>query len=176
MGRPPLLIVTGAAAVGKTTISNAIAAQIPEIAAIDGDVIAAGAASVHGERRDYDAFWGYMVSIAEQLVANGLIPLYGCLMRPEQLLANDLSSFSRIEMLALVCDSEVRMARAEARDSPGLTMIRTAREEHDWIDDQLRERVLPTPHQLTVLDVTNGSAAETTRRGLEWARAAIGLS
>lgn len=162
----PLLVITGAAGAGKTTAGRAIAADESNVLSLDGDVLAAGAAATL--QRNFNGFWGYVVSIAEEIAQNGLAPLISCVCRPEQILSNDLSAFSRLSILAMTCDAEQRVQRAEAR--PGQIGWRTMLEEHNAIDQALRSYEIADPHGFTVLDTTAIDAETATLRARHWAR------
>jgi hypothetical protein len=162
----PLLVITGAAAAGKTTAGRAIATAEPGVLSLDGDVLAAGAAAIL--QRDFSCFWGYVISIAEEIADNGLAPLISCVCRPEQILSNDLSAFSRLSVLAMTCDAEQRVRRAESR--PGQVGWRTMLEEHNAIDQALRSYRIAEPHRFTVLDTTGIAADTAILRARDWAR------
>jgi len=164
--RTPVLVIAGAAGAGKSTSARAIAEARTGIVAIDGDVIAAG--SKAAERRDYVGFWGYTLTLAAEIAGNGLVPLVSCLCRPAQILANDLSSFSHLSLLALVCDPRIRRARVEARD--GRPSWRTSPEDHDAIDAELRRFQMAEPHEYQVLNTTFLGVRETTSAAVDWAQ------
>ena len=66
----PLLVVTGAAATGKSTIGDHLRAR-PDLFVIDGDVLGRGAAAMAEGRRDYVAFWRYVLSLCREVRSTG---------------------------------------------------------------------------------------------------------
>ncbi|WP_306744348.1 hypothetical protein [Saccharothrix yanglingensis] len=66
MSRTPTPVVTGAAAAGKSTVRRTLARD-PGSLALDGDVMAAGAAAVSGGRADYPAFRRSLPDIAGEV-------------------------------------------------------------------------------------------------------------
>jgi hypothetical protein len=162
----PLLVITGAAGAGKTTAGRAIAQAEPRVLSIDGDVLAAGSSAIL--RRDFIGFWAYAISIAVEVAANSLTPLISCVCRPEQILVNDLRGFSYVSMLAMTCDAEVRIDRAESRAES--IEWRTAVEEHNAIDRALRGYQMPPPHRYAILDTTAIDEASSTRLARDWVR------
>ena len=64
-----LLVITGAAATGKSTIGDHLRAR-PDLLVLDGDVLGRGAAATASGRRDYVAFWRFVLSIAREVRGN----------------------------------------------------------------------------------------------------------
>jgi hypothetical protein len=166
----PLLVVTGAAAAGKSTVCAALA-RLPGMLALDGDVLAAGAAAVADGRRDYAAFWAYLLELAREVQDNGLIPAYACVCLPEQVLANPaVGHFAAVHFLVLTCDG-VAERIAGRRGAPS-AVARTA--VHVELDAVLRRAVVPAPHTLTVLDTTGSAPAGTVAAAVRWAEGVSG--
>ena len=160
----PLFVITGAAGAGKTTAGLMVAREETRVIVIDGDVIARGSTSA--AVRDYDAYWHHVISIAEQIAANNVAPLIAGLCRPEQILANDLTGFSHLALVALTCSPEVRHSRAESR--AGENEWNTPLEEHNEIDRTLRDYQIPPPHTMTIIDTSEITTHEVGRRVLNW--------
>lgn len=81
-----LLVITGAAATGKSTIGDHLRER-PELLVIDGDVLGRGAAATAEGRRDYLGFWRYVLALCGEVRSNGLVPVVPCICLPEQVLA-----------------------------------------------------------------------------------------
>ena len=80
-----VLVVTGAAGAGKSTVGTALAAE-PGLLVLDGDVLASGASAVAGGARDYAGFWRYLLAIAAEVHRNGLVPVFACICLPDQVI------------------------------------------------------------------------------------------
>jgi hypothetical protein len=128
--RGPLLVVTGAAAAGKSTVCASLAGR-PGMLSLDGDVLAGGAAAVSDGRRDYPAFWRYLLEVAREIAANGLCTAYCGVCLPEQVLANaETGYFAGVHFLALVSgETTVRPGsdNGRARRPPSATWPCTSR-------------------------------------------------
>src|SRR5438309_8334936 len=61
--RPPLLVVTGPAGVGKSTLCARLAGTIPEAALLDADILGEHHVSVVSPNPDYPAFWRPMMRL-----------------------------------------------------------------------------------------------------------------
>ena len=164
----PLLVVTGAAAAGKTTVCRELSLE-PGLLALDGDVIAAGAAAVADGRTDYAAFWRYVMSIAFGVADNGLVPVICGVCLPDQVLGNEreCARFAGVHFLALTCAPDELAWRIRARaggDSAARNMSK-----HLAINGELRRAEVALPHTLTVFDNSGLSCADTTSAALDWA-------
>ena len=80
-----LLVITGAAAAGKSTVGAHLRRR-PGLCVIDGDVLGRGAAATADGRRDYVGFWRYVMSVCGEIRSNGLIPVVPCICLPDQVL------------------------------------------------------------------------------------------
>ena len=99
----PVLVVTGAAGTGKSTVCTGLAG-LDGLLALDGDVLAHGAASVADGRSDYEAFWSYLLQISREVHCNGLVPAFACVCLPDQVLGSaEMSRVSAVHFLALGC-------------------------------------------------------------------------
>jgi predicted kinase len=121
--RPPLLVVTGAAGVGKSTLCARLAGTIPGAVLVDADIFAADLISVVPPNQDYVAFWGSMMRLAHELAQNNVVVVYFSTMLPEQLLANTdgLNYFDSAHFLCLTCPPDVLRARLTRREGAGAT-------------------------------------------------------
>jgi gluconate kinase len=115
--RPPLLIVTGTAGIGKSTLCARLAGTIPGALVLDGDIHAEDLVSVAPPNTDYPAFWRSMLRLAHELAQNRLAVVYFSTMLPEQVLANrdELAYFSSVHFLCLTCPPDVLRARLARR-------------------------------------------------------------
>jgi hypothetical protein len=84
--RPPLLVVTGPAGVGKSTVCARLAGTIPGAALLDADILGEHHVSVVSPNPDYTAFWRSMMRLAHELAQNDLVVAYFSVMLPEQVL------------------------------------------------------------------------------------------
>lgn len=159
----PLLIVTGAAAAGKSTVCRALTGEAG-VVALDGDVIAAGAAAVADGRTDYAAFWRYVMTIARGVADNGLVPVICGVCLPDQVLANDCVAFTQVRFLALTCAPDELEQRIRAR--PGGESVDLAK--HLDINAGLRRAEVRPPHAMTVFDNTGLGTADTTAAACAW--------
>jgi predicted kinase len=130
--RPPFLVVTGTAGIGKSTLCARLAGTIPGAVLLDADVLATDLISVVSPNHDYPAFWRSMMRLAHEVAQNKLVVVYFAVMLPEQVLANRelLSYFDSAHFLCLTCPPDVLRARLAGRDGGG-----TVTERLDvWVD------------------------------------------
>jgi gluconate kinase len=115
--RPPLLIVTGTAGIGKSTLCARLAGTISGAVLLDADVFAADMVSVVPPNQDYRAFWRSMMRLAHELAQNNVVVVYFSVMLPEQVLANSdvVSFFGSVRFLCLTCAPDVLRARFAGR-------------------------------------------------------------
>jgi predicted ABC-type ATPase len=135
--RPPLLIVTGAAGVGKSTVCSRLAGTVPGAVLLDADVFAGELISVILPNHDYPAFWRSMMRLAHELSQNNVVVVYFSVMLPQQVLANSdvLNFFDSVHFLCLSCPPDVLRARLAGRVGSGAAPARrlTARIEA-WLE------------------------------------------
>ena len=81
-----MLVVTGAAATGKSTIGDHLRGR-SGLVVIDGDVLGRGAAATSYGRRDYVGFWRYALAVCREVRTNGLVPVVPCICLPDQVIA-----------------------------------------------------------------------------------------
>jgi predicted ABC-type ATPase len=86
--KPPLLVITGTAGVGKSTLCARRAGTIPGTVLLDADVQADDLISVVSPNQDYLAFWRPMMRLAHEIAQNKVVVVYFSVMLPEQILAN----------------------------------------------------------------------------------------
>ena len=123
--RPPLLVVTGTAGIGKSVLCARLAGTIPGALFLDADILAADLVSVVSPNQDYPAFWRSMMRLAHELAQNNVVVVYFAVMFPEQVLANSdlLGYFHSVNFLCLTCPSDVLRSRLAGRE-PGAVMAR----------------------------------------------------
>ena len=128
----PLLVVTGAPGVGKSTLCARLAGTIPGTVLLDADIHAEEFVSVVSPEHDYPAFWRSMMRLAHELAQNNVVVVYFAVMLPEQILANRdvLGYFDSVHFLCLTCPPAVLGARLAGREGEPLA---TARVEV-WLD------------------------------------------
>jgi predicted kinase len=111
--RPPLLVVTGPAGVGKSTVCGRVAGTIPGAALLDADVLGERHVDVVSPNPDYRGFWRSLLRLAHELAQNGLVVVYFSVMLPEQVLANAdaVGYFGSVHFLCLTAPPDVLRAR-----------------------------------------------------------------
>src|SRR5437763_811904 len=77
--RPPLLVVTGTAGIGKSTLCARLAGTIPGALLLDADILAEDLISVVSPKQDYPAFWRSMMRLAHEVAQNNVVVV--CLAR-----------------------------------------------------------------------------------------------
>jgi broad-specificity NMP kinase len=119
--RPPLLVVTGTAGIGKSTLCARLAGTIPGAVLLDADILAEDLISVVPPNHDYQAFWRSMMRLAHELAQNHVAVVYFSTMLPDQALANSdmLNYFDSVHFLCLTCPPDVLGARLAGRDGSG---------------------------------------------------------
>lgn len=151
--KPPLLVVTGAAGIGKSTLCARLAGTIPGAVLLDADILAVDLVSVVPPNHDYPAFWRSMMRLAHELAQNHVAVVYFSTMLPEQALANVdvLSYFHSVQFLCLTCAPAVLRARITGRDGSATAIARG----QVWIDfnNALAVAASNTP-TATVLDAS----------------------
>ena len=159
-----VLVVTGAAATGKSTIGDHLRGR-SGLVVVDGDVLGSGAAATSYGRRDYVGFWRYALAVCREVRTNGLVPVVPCICLPDQVLA--AVDDEVVHFLALVSDPEtVRRRIAGRRDVSPVP----SPESHVDVNRRLREvATVPPPHTWTTYDVTVGDVRRTTEVGSAWA-------
>jgi predicted ATPase len=115
--RPPLLIVTGTAGAGKSTLCARLAGTIPGAVLLDADIFADALVSVVSPNPDYPAFWRTMMRLAHEIAQNNVVVVYFSVMLPEQATANAdvLRYFESVNFLCLTCSPEVLRSRLARR-------------------------------------------------------------
>jgi hypothetical protein len=116
--RPPLLVVTGTAGIGKSTLCARLAGTIAGAVLLDADIHALDLISVLPPNEDYPAFWRSMMRLAHELAQNNLVVVYFSVMLPEQILSNNdvLGYFDSVHFLCLTCPPGVLRARIAGKD------------------------------------------------------------
>jgi len=122
-----LLVVTGTAGIGKSTLCARLAGTIPGAVLLDADILATDLISVVPPNSDYPAFWRSMMRLAHELAQNNAVVVYFSTMLPEQLLSNSdvLSYFDSVHFLCLSCAPDVLRARLARREGRGADTVRS---------------------------------------------------
>ncbi|CUR62212.1 hypothetical protein NOCA170158 [metagenome] len=164
-----VLVVTGAAATGKSTVGDHLRGR-SGLVVIDGDVLGSGATATADGRRDYVGFWRYVLSISSEIRRSGLVPVIPCICLPEQVLA--AVDDEVVHFLALVSEPDVVRRRIAGRR--GVSAVPSP-ETHVAFDRRLREvRSVPAPHTWTAYDVAVHDVRQTLEAGDRWAEARAG--
>ena len=170
--RRPVLVVTGAAGSGKSTICAGLAGQ-KGILALDGDVLASGAWAVAEGHRDYEAFWKYLLDVAREVHHNDLVPVYCCICLPEQVLDGaDLTRFAAVHFLALVCDAADLEDRILSRHGGQASAANL--DFHLDFNSRLRHASVTAPNSMRLLTTSGMSVAETVKEASSWAATSLG--
>lgn len=166
----PLLIVSGAAATGKSSVGAMLAAEADGVLALDVDVLAGGAAAVTG-RTDYHAFWAYLATVTLEVHQNGVDLVWCGVCRPEQVAEqpkNVLDAFSRIDILVLSCDDSTYLDRLYGR--PGGSQAVSRADFHASLNRDLRAAHSVDPVRVSHLDTTGLTVQQTQRRASTWVK------
>ena len=120
--KPPLLVVTGTAGVGKSALCARLAGTIPGAVLLDADIHAEDLISVVTPNEDYPAFWRSMMRLGHELAQNNVVVVYFSVMLPEQVLANSdvLSYFASVQFLCLTCPPDVLRVHLARREGKGV--------------------------------------------------------
>jgi len=160
-----VLVVTGAAATGKSTIGDHLRGR-GGLVVIDGDVLGRGAATTAYGRRDYVGFWRHALAVCREVRTNGLVPVVPCICLPDQVLA--AVDGEAIHFLALLSDPGTVRRRIAGRR--GVSDVPSP-ESHVDLDRRLRQvATVPAPHTWTTHDVTTGDVRRTRDAGAAWAQ------
>lgn len=171
----PLLIVSGAASAGKSSVCAMLAAEADGVLAFDVDVLAGGAAAVTGQS-DYHAFWAYLSKITLEIHQNKTDVVWCGVCRPDQIAEQPLDlvgAFSAIEMLVLSCDAATYLDRLYRRPGGGQAVRRAAF--HATLNDDLRASRSIGPLAVSHLDTTELTVQQTQRRSLAWVQERGGI-
>jgi hypothetical protein len=153
-----VLVVTGAAATGKSTIGDHLRGR-PGLVVLDGDVLGRGAAATAYGRRDYVGFWRFALAVCREVRTNGLVPVVPCICLPEQVLA--AVDDEVVHFLALLSEPTTVRLRIAGVPSPA---------SHVELDQRLREVAhVPAPHTWATHDVSVGDVRATHDAGAAWA-------
>jgi hypothetical protein len=159
-----VLVVTGAAATGKTTIGDHLRGR-DGLVVLDGDVLGRGAAATAYGRRDYVGFWRFALAVCREVRTNGLVPVVPCICLPEQVLA--AVDDEVVHFLALL--SEPGTVRRRIAGRTAVSDVPSP-DSHVELDRRLREvGSVPAPHTWTTHDVTSGDVCTTLDVGAAWA-------
>ena len=161
--QPALLVITGAAAAGKSTVGDHLR-QRPELCVIDGDVLGRGAAATAGGRRDYVGFWRFVLSVCDEIRSSGLIPVVPCICLPDQVLAAVEGEV--VHFLGLLSEPSTIRQRIAAR--PGVSEVPSP-DTHVQFDQTLRSVTVPKPHTWERHDVASNQLAATLAVASDWA-------
>ncbi len=160
---PALLVVTGAAAAGKSTIGDHLRSHA-DLFVIDGDVLGRGAAAMSAGRRDYVDFWRFVAAISDEVRSNGLVPVVPCICLPAQVIAAVDEEI--VHFLALVSDAATVQGRIAAR--VGVSEVPEP-QTHVQFDATLRNMTVPAPHTLQQHDVSVHDVESTLTVAWRWA-------
>ena len=166
-----VLVITGAAATGKSTIGDHLRAR-PDLLVLDGDVLGRGAAATAYGRRDYVGFWRFVLAVCREVRSNGLVPVVPCICLPDQVLA--AATDETVHFLALVSDEQTVRRRIAERH--GVSEVPSP-ETHVQFDRTLRGvRTVPDPHTWVLHDVSASDVDRTRAVGVAWADLITGLT
>jgi hypothetical protein len=162
----PVLVVTGAAGTGKSTVCAGLAG-LDGLLALDGDVLARGAAAVADGRGDYDAFWSYLLQIARDVHSNGLIPVFACVCLPDQVLGSaEMSRVAAVHFLVLGCQESDLRRRIQTR--VGATAAAARVDFHLDLNRRLQTASVAAPNTLDRHDTTSETPEQTVGAARAW--------
>jgi len=159
---PALLVITGAAATGKSTVGDHLRKR-PGLLVIDGDVLGRGAVATAEGRRDYVGFWRYVVSLCAEIRSNGLTPVVPCICLPSQVLA--AVDDEVVHFLGLVSEPSTIRHRIAGRSAVSPV---PSPESHVQFDRTLRGAEVPQPHTWERHDVARSDLIETLAAASAW--------
>jgi len=160
-----VLILTGAAGAGKSTVFAALSGRVEGICAIDGDTLAAAR-----ENWDYGEFWAFVMGVCADILANKLVPVICGIGLPSQFVpAADDRGFA-VDALALVCGGEVVRHRIATR---GYGNAWKNADRHVAVDRELRAARVPSPHRLRTFDTSVNGPEATAATVIAWAGDAV---
>jgi hypothetical protein len=166
VARKPLIVITGGAASGKSTICRAWEGD-PRVFALDLDVVGNDHFVRHPGDTDYSGLWGFNLRLALEMQLNGLVPLLCGFCYPGQIVANaEARQFAGVHVLALVCDEAELLERIHGRAGGELAAAKPAM--HRDVNERLRSEVLEPPDSITLLDTTGWSVRQTLASAGEW--------
>ena len=162
-----VLVVTGAAGAGKSTVCRALQGE-PGLVVIDGDTVASGATAVADGRHDYEAYWRFVLRLSVDLAANGLTPVICGIGLPGQVVPAAEEEGVVARMLVLGTSEAAIRSRTTARpgDDAHLDIAR-----HVAVDRTLRVATVPPPHRLDFVDTVGRTPEETIAAARAWAAA-----
>jgi hypothetical protein len=162
-----VLVVTGAAAAGKSTVGDHLRGR-SGLVVIDGDVLGRGAAATAHGRRDYVGFWRHALAVCREVRRNGVVPVVPCICLPDQV--PTAVEDEVVHFLALLSDAETVRRRIAGRR--GVSEVPSP-DTHVAFDQRLREVTsVPAPHTWTTYDVRAGDVRQTLEAGATWAEQA----
>jgi len=157
--KPPLLVVTGTAGIGKSTLCARLAGTIRGAVLLDADILAEDLVSVVLPNQDYPAFWRSMMRLGHELAQNHVAVVYFSVMLPGQVLANSdvLNYFDSAHFLCLTCPPDIQRARL-ARKHPAAAHMRRLREGtffEAWVD--FNSALVATANEIPTATVVDAS-------------------
>jgi hypothetical protein len=166
----PLLAVSGATGVGKTTATEGLGRLVPECVRLDGDLL--WRHEYYESRHETAYYYETWLRLAVELHQHGRPLVVSGAVVPARWEESPLRPYlATIRYLALVCEPQVHEARLLGRDpdAPDARYLTPSLRFNEW----LREKAATTTPPMELLDTTALSPAETTAAVADWVRAAL---
>lgn len=173
--RLPLLMVSGASGVGKSTVCRALSGKLSEVVLMDSDMLwRREFDKPENKYREYFEMWLRVCKNIAQ--SNRPVVLFGAGMGVPENIEPCLERryFSNVYYLALTCEPRIQTQRLQRRpvwrSSVDADYLATHISFNQWFRENAHQ-VTPT---IDLLDTTETSLEETCERVADWIRAKLG--
>jgi hypothetical protein len=169
--RLPLLIVSGASGVGKSTVCRVLLGKLNQVVLLDSDILwRAAFDEPKNKYRDYFETW---LRVCKNISQSGRpVALFGAGVGvPENVEpCVERRYFANLHYLALVCDDDALVERLRARPKWRRCSNPAYIEEHVQFNRWFKENAGETIPPIDLLDTTGFSTDETAERVVLWIR------
>jgi hypothetical protein len=170
----PLFVISGASGTGKSTVVNLLARPGAGFVVLDGDIL--WRPQFNDPANDYRDFMETWLRLCKNIAQSGQpVLLFGAGFGVPANLAGCVERryFPHVHTLALVCSEDALtrrlLARPSWRASGGAEFLRSQLDFNRWFIEAAARPEL----DITNLDTSHDSAADTARQVVEWARARL---
>jgi broad-specificity NMP kinase len=168
--RLPLLLVGGPAGAGKSTACALLSGELSEAVLIESDIL--WRREFNTPEDGYNEYFRLWLRLAANITQSGRpVALFGAGFAVPHNVEHlhERALFSVVHYLGLTCEDETLKARLRARPSWRNTTDELI-DEHVKFNHWLRENASKTSPQVTLIDTTDDSPAETAARVAAWIR------